>query len=620
MADHLPFKPTSFADLPVDTDLTWKPNGETSADLITALLGPDGDDWGAVKDAHLAFAPGEDHGGDPPTIRGAYKLPIARRDPPTDPEGRIVVVLRQAGAAVAAIRGARGGVDIPEDVKGKAMRLAKRYYDKADEEFPGEVDDFSRHDRMLADQEAIKEAIREIMAERDQEDGRLEIQDRTLLAVGEWNETVYEQKDIKPWAEILRTDPWTDTGRYRLSVFPDHVDMWGGGVEEWLGVVVQDSIRWDNKKKALVGTILLHDKDLIGKLRAQEEDIGRFIFQISPLMSVASDEVNDALKGRGEETSRILEWGSVAIVIEGAQGETAQLSRRKHVYRVPAPIQARRQEPSTKRTMARARRNRREKRMSIAANTSVADLVREAAPDLFDGLSDEDKDQLRDVIPEIEREPVDITPPSSPTGPTRSFDLAELGAKDIAKLAKQIVAAAGGIEPDEVSRDELLERISAVEAVLASAPQKPLVEVLKEAQDSDPEKIALRKSLEDRDKEIIGLTLNGLEAEGRLTQKTKGAAESILALAGRADSNVARLVALGGVSEEPPNLRDKLVGFLKSLPVVREDPPKGRKSTSAALQIHPPDEVEDEEEKEALAKEIADKRARMSGKPQTAAS
>lgn len=64
---------------------------------------------------------------------GAYKLPIADAI-----DGRLMAVPRAIFAAAGAMRGARGGVQIPEADRARVVRHLERYYAKMDEESPFE--------------------------------------------------------------------------------------------------------------------------------------------------------------------------------------------------------------------------------------------------------------------------------------------------------------------------------------------------------------------------------------------------------------------------------------------------------------------------------------------------
>lgn len=114
------WEPTPFADLPV-TDDDWNPDDDSKSEIEDEILGDD--DWDAMKQGHLAFAPGSD--GNPPKEKGDYKLPIARRK-----DGKLTVYRAILANALAVINGARGGVDLPEAVKKTAFDHGLQYYKK----------------------------------------------------------------------------------------------------------------------------------------------------------------------------------------------------------------------------------------------------------------------------------------------------------------------------------------------------------------------------------------------------------------------------------------------------------------------------------------------------------
>ena len=123
------FKATPFADLSITTDQRWDPNDKGLAELMNEVLGDD--DWEQYKKAHLAW---DSEAAD---TKAGYKLPIARMVGDT-----LTVIAAQLGSAVAAINGARGGVDLPEDVRRAAYDNAVKYYKKAGVE-DGDVPTYS---------------------------------------------------------------------------------------------------------------------------------------------------------------------------------------------------------------------------------------------------------------------------------------------------------------------------------------------------------------------------------------------------------------------------------------------------------------------------------------------
>lgn len=111
-----------FKDLPIVTDEVWDPNSIGKSAIQNEILGDlDNPNWDRYKKAHLVFD------SDNQTIKSGFKLIIARMY-----DGKLKVNLKQLSAAVAAINGARGGINISKSEKRAAYNHAMRYYKKAD--------------------------------------------------------------------------------------------------------------------------------------------------------------------------------------------------------------------------------------------------------------------------------------------------------------------------------------------------------------------------------------------------------------------------------------------------------------------------------------------------------
>jgi hypothetical protein len=112
---------TAFADLPVaDEAEPWDWNTEAQ----DAVLGED--DWARYKKAHFWMDPEADA-----KTKGAYKLPFAMMV-----GGELKAVWNGVKAAMGALNGARGGVDIPDADREAVYAHIKRYYDKFEKEPP----------------------------------------------------------------------------------------------------------------------------------------------------------------------------------------------------------------------------------------------------------------------------------------------------------------------------------------------------------------------------------------------------------------------------------------------------------------------------------------------------
>ncbi len=121
-----------FQNLPIaridgepNTSLSW--DSSAAVMRIRMLTGSDDEPTRQFRNAFLWFD------GDDAESFGAYKLPIADVI-----NGRMTVVPRAIFAAAAALAGARGGVDIPDDQRPGVIANLNRYYDKMGLESPFE--------------------------------------------------------------------------------------------------------------------------------------------------------------------------------------------------------------------------------------------------------------------------------------------------------------------------------------------------------------------------------------------------------------------------------------------------------------------------------------------------
>ncbi len=112
----VPFQDHPLA--PLDTEWSW------DADAGNEVLG-DPPDWKRYESVHVYMDP------EKAETREGYKLPIAKVI-----EGRIHAVFSAVVAALGALNGARGGVDIPADERQAAYDHLVKYYEKAGKEPP----------------------------------------------------------------------------------------------------------------------------------------------------------------------------------------------------------------------------------------------------------------------------------------------------------------------------------------------------------------------------------------------------------------------------------------------------------------------------------------------------
>ncbi len=113
-------KITRFIDLPMaGSSMRWS----WSTNTQNAVLADS--NWGRYKRAHIFFDPDDDEN------KSGYKLPFAKMI-----NGQLRAVPRGIFAAMGAVNGARGGVDIPEAERRAAYNHLARYYDKLDRDAP----------------------------------------------------------------------------------------------------------------------------------------------------------------------------------------------------------------------------------------------------------------------------------------------------------------------------------------------------------------------------------------------------------------------------------------------------------------------------------------------------
>jgi hypothetical protein len=108
------------------------------------ILGPDGDNWERYKEAHLWYDPENTE------VKSGYKLPIARMY-----GNELKVVFSGVSSAMAALNGARGGVDIPDSERQKVYEHISKYYDKFDKQ-PPELQSTLENDVMSDDKDDVE--------------------------------------------------------------------------------------------------------------------------------------------------------------------------------------------------------------------------------------------------------------------------------------------------------------------------------------------------------------------------------------------------------------------------------------------------------------------------------
>jgi hypothetical protein len=114
-------------------DTPWDWNTATANEVL------DVDDWVAYRKAHFWYDP------DAPEIKSSYKLPFAKMI-----DGDLKAVWRGVAAAMAALNGARGGVDIPESERQGVYERIAGYYSRFEKGDPPELRSLSEiSDRII---------------------------------------------------------------------------------------------------------------------------------------------------------------------------------------------------------------------------------------------------------------------------------------------------------------------------------------------------------------------------------------------------------------------------------------------------------------------------------------
>ena len=111
--------PSSRMEL-ADMDTPWDWDTEASNEVLG-----DPPDWDRYRKAHLYVAEGEEE------KKSGYKLPVAKMI-----DGDLKLVYRGVIAAMSALNGARGGVDIPDEQRSEIYKNIQRYYEMFDKEAP----------------------------------------------------------------------------------------------------------------------------------------------------------------------------------------------------------------------------------------------------------------------------------------------------------------------------------------------------------------------------------------------------------------------------------------------------------------------------------------------------
>lgn len=121
----MPWKASGATDLPLaDPDRDW--DGEAATDSMFEWAG-EGDAFEPhrVRLGHFAYNT------DDAEIESGYKLPFAHVI-----DGELRAVPRGIYAVAGVLEGARGGVDLPDDVKRDIRKKVETYYERMGEDVP----------------------------------------------------------------------------------------------------------------------------------------------------------------------------------------------------------------------------------------------------------------------------------------------------------------------------------------------------------------------------------------------------------------------------------------------------------------------------------------------------
>ena len=183
-----------FPTAPPETPWEW------DAEAASEVLG-DPPDFERFASVHLYFDP------DRAEVRDGYKLPVAKVI-----DGEIHVVLRGLVAAVAALNGARGGVDLSDEDRLAAYERAVEFYSLFEDAEPpplrSESDEDRTDDRSSADQVDMHDEVRHDTGERVSPDARSEPPTITLTSEPEIPMTL----DLDALRAMIREEVARGTG------------------------------------------------------------------------------------------------------------------------------------------------------------------------------------------------------------------------------------------------------------------------------------------------------------------------------------------------------------------------------------------------------------------------
>jgi len=270
-------KITRFADLPMaGNQMRWS----WSTSVSNAVLG--NNDWTRYKRAHISYDPDDDEN------KSGYKLPFARII-----NGSLKAVPRGVFAAMAAVNGARGGVNMPEAERRGAYNHLVRYYDKLDRDPPDFKKDGEIAEMKAADEDKMLHGHGPTIDgswERDERDIREELFSYKGEVLGfddfEWLLPFATfPKDVLAWAderdEVYRIDWKRGAGRNIVFTNPRIVEADFNGDGETVEVIemandeAADGYRKEEESEAKDENTQADDTDSLEDLDFTDEQLAQ---------------------------------------------------------------------------------------------------------------------------------------------------------------------------------------------------------------------------------------------------------------------------------------------------------------------------------------------------------
>lgn len=291
---------TPFEDLPLaPEEMEWDWNTDAQNDV----LGED-EDWDRYRMAHIFYD------SDMGEVKAAYKLPIAMMV-----EGELHAVWRGVAAAMAALNGARGGVDIPADERDAAYEHLVRYYGKFDKEPPA-----LRSESELSSDADVAQVERTCNNQLDTDSS---VQHRADAAAGATNPTLDTEDEAmtKDDLDAIRAMITESVGGLTARI--DAVETRTGVAGETKAEIPQAATEDKNDEVAILRDRLARTESALQALAARPTRVGRSVMPHVPEGTAAVD-VFDGIADRAREdapaTSVVVTRHTKSLVERGDAG------------------------------------------------------------------------------------------------------------------------------------------------------------------------------------------------------------------------------------------------------------------------------------------------------------